>query len=271
MNSRLLSQLRSMGYRTGDWVLLRAFFLREIRNRYAESIGGGLWTLFHPLVLLGIYALVFRTIFQVRFPELGQHAFVEFVAVALWPWLAFQEGIQRGAQTIRAHAGLVKKVSFPNELLVVSTVSATFSVHLAGFAIVLSTLALFGGGLHFSGIPIVLVALSLLFVLTLAGALLCAALQVFIPDTEQFLGPFFMILFYATPILYPLSLVPGEVADFLGLNPLTYFVEPIRSALLQGQYKYGLGETLVWSATPFAYLAALRAFRRFAPYFEDFL
>ena len=84
MNSRLLSQLRSMGYRTGDWVLLRAFFLREIRNRYAESIGGGLWTLFHPLVLLGIYALVFRTIFQVRFPELGQHAFVEFVAVALW-------------------------------------------------------------------------------------------------------------------------------------------------------------------------------------------
>ena len=60
-----------------------------------------------PVLLLAIYGFVFRKVFKVGFPELGEHSFVAFVACALWPWMAFQEGVQRATHAIVGNAGLV--------------------------------------------------------------------------------------------------------------------------------------------------------------------
>ncbi len=76
--------------------LLQNLITREIRARYLGSVTGLFWALIQPLALLGIYAFVFSTIFQVRFPELGDHRFVSYVAVVLWPWQMFSDGMQRG-------------------------------------------------------------------------------------------------------------------------------------------------------------------------------
>lgn len=250
------------------WLFL-ALLEREIRNRYVGSLAGLFWALAHPLVLLGLYAVVFATIFRVQLP--GNQLFVSFVAVALWPWLAFQESVQRGAQAVRAHGSLVRKVAFPHELLVLSTVTATFVVHLLGFVVVLLVLGLAGVGLSSGGAAQVLLALAALFILALGGALALGALQVFVPDIEQFMGPAFMVLFYATPVLYPLSIAPDWLQAMLAWNPLRYLIEPIRDGLLGG----GAGPgwplwTLCLAAPPLA-VAALALFRRLSPHFEDFL
>lgn len=252
------------------WLLL-SFVTREVRSRYVGSLAGGAWVLVHPLVLLGIYALLFRSIFRVSFPELEQHPFVAFVAVGLWPWLMFQEGVQRGSQAIRANAALVRKVAFSHELLVVAAVGATFAVHLLGYALALLVLAGFGIGLSAAGLPLLAGLLLLLFCLTVAMALFLAALQVFVPDVEQFLGPVFALLFYATPILYPLSAVPEWLRTLMQLNPLLHFVEPIRQGLLFGGPSLHLETIAVWCAAPLLLLPALWFFRQLSPFFEDFL
>src|SRR4029453_16573496 len=74
--------------------LLRNFFLRELDNRYLGSVTGLAWALVHPLALLAVYHFVFTTVF--RTTGFAGQSFLAFVAVALWPWLAAQEALQRG-------------------------------------------------------------------------------------------------------------------------------------------------------------------------------
>lgn len=252
------------------WLLL-SFYRRELSSRYSGTLAGGLWALGQPVLMLAIYGFVFRKVFKIDFTELGEHSFTAFVACALWPWMAFQESLQRGTQAIVANAGLVRKISFPHELLVFASVAATFTVHLFGFVAVLAALALFGEPFHWLGLPVVAIAWLVLLALAVGLTLLSAAVQVFLRDIDHLLGPVLMIMFYVTPILYPLSQVPESMRGVLALNPLVHILEPLRAALLHGN-NAGIAVLLGWLALALLLLyAARRLFGRLAGSFEDFL
>jgi lipopolysaccharide transport system permease protein len=255
---------------THRW-LLASFLSRELRSRYAGSLGGVAWVVVHPLIQLAIYTLVFQSVFRVSYPELERHPFIAFVALGLWPWLAFQEGLMRGTLAIKANAGLVRKVAFAHELLVVAAVAAAFLVHLTGLGLAALVLALFGVELFGSGLPMVLGLMGLLFLLTLAAALITASLQVFIPDVEQVLGPVLALGFYVTPVLYPYSAVPDWLKLAMATNPLLHFIEPMRQALLAGRPETLAIAPWLWAVTPLMLIPALWFFRRLSPYFEDFV
>jgi lipopolysaccharide transport system permease protein len=251
--------------------LLGGFIDRELRGRYVGSLGGIAWVFVHPLILLAIYTMVFQVIFRVRLPELERYPFVAFAALGLWPWLAFQEGLQRATQAIKANAALVRKVAFQQELLVFAATLSAFVVHMTGYLLALALLSVFGIGIRWSGLPAVAALMASLFLFTLAAGLCLAALQVFIPDMEQILGPALAVLFYATPILYPLTAVPDWLRQAMAFNPLLHFVEPMRAALLDGAAVSPAGSPGVWLATPLLLVPALWFFRRLSPYFEDFI
>ncbi len=99
------------------WLFLN-LLTREIRNRYVGSASGLFWLVLHPMILLGLYAVVFSFIFKVKLPGLETEGFVTFVAIGLWPWLAFQEAVQRGATALTGNAALIKKAAFPREMVV---------------------------------------------------------------------------------------------------------------------------------------------------------
>jgi lipopolysaccharide transport system permease protein len=246
------------------------FFQREIRTRYIGSISGLLWALLHPLALLAIYAFVFTTIFRVKLPDLDGFSFVAFVAVALWPWLAFQEAAQRGALSVQNNAGLIKKVAFPNELLVLSSVCATYAVHMTGFILVLCVLTLMGNDFHLERLPLVALLLLMQLLFALAFTSILAALQVLLKDVEHFLLPLLMIWFYATPILYPISIVPEQFQEMMSLNPMAYFAERLRDVLMRGN---GLvfSDVLVSSGIVLFYIVGRWFFSRLEASFEDFL
>ena len=250
--------------------LLSNFVSREIRSRYLGSVTGLLWALIQPLALLAIYAFVFSTIFQIRFPELGGHRFLSFLAVALWPWQMLSDGIQRGMASIQANAGLIRKVAFPREILVYANVISVWLIHLAGYAAVLLVLVFMGEAITPGGSFLALLSLLSLLFITTALALVLAALQVFLRDVEHVIGPLLMIVFYATPILYPVSLVPANLQWVFQLNPLAYLVGRLRDALLHsGQLAFGDAWLLIGAAM--AFWAAVLFFRRLAVHFEDFL
>lgn len=251
--------------------LFVALLSRELRNRYVGASGGLLWALAHPLLLLGIYAFVFRTVFRVELPDLGPFPFVAFVAVALWPWMAFQEGLQRGTLSIQGNAALIKKVAFPQHLLVIAAVASAFVVHGAGFALVLLVLTGMGYPLHPAGLVTALAVLAALFLLATGIAMVLGALQVFFRDVEQILAPVMMVVFYATPILYPIAMIPDPLRDWLQLNPLAQLFEPLRTALFHGS-SAGAGVLAVALLVSLAVFAlAFLTFRRMAVHFEDFV
>jgi ABC-type polysaccharide/polyol phosphate export permease len=251
--------------------LFRRFLVREIKNRYLGSLSGYFWVLAQPLAQLALYSLVFTTIFRVRFPELEQHSFVEFVAIALWPWLAFQEGVQRAMVAISNNAGLIKKIALPHELLVYTAVGGSYAVHGVGFLLILGVLAASGSEIHLMALPAVFLLLSLLFLLTMGLALILATLQVFLRDIEHVFAPVLMLWFYASPILYPISLVPEPFRTLLLANPLSYFFDRLRALLMFGDWKFTEIDALVALGSLLVFGLGLGFFRRCAGRFEEFL
>ncbi len=259
---------RSLDAFARDRALLANFFRRELKTRYLGSIGVA-WALLHPLALLAVYHFVFTTV--LRAGGIAGTSFLLFVAVALWPWLAAQEAMQRAAVSIAGYAGLIRKVAFPHELIVYASVAGTLALQFVGYVLVLAVLALAGEPVHFSGM---LLAVPLWIVLGIAVsgiALLLAALQVFVRDVEHVLMPVLLILMYLTPILYPLTLVPESLRPWVAANPFAWLVGRLRDGLIDGNVALRWGDAVALAIALAIFAAGRAVFLRLSPHFEDFV
>lgn len=251
--------------------LFWGFLRRDIATRYSGTVLGGLWAFAQPILLLLIYGFVFRRVFKVSLPDLAPNSFVAYVACVLWPWLAFQEGVQRGTQAIVANGDLVRKIAFPSHLLVLAAVASSFVIHGVGYVAVLGALAWAGEPLAPAGGLVIPLAWLGLFLLAGGVALVLAALQVVLKDIDHVLAPVFMVLFYLSPILYPLSLVPPEFRFWMAFNPLLHVFEPLREALLRGHFDGVLALLPFIAGAAVVFMVGRWVFGRLAAQFEDFL
>ncbi len=265
-----MSSIRPRGLAGRKW-LLYELARREIFNRYAGSAGGLAWTILQPLAQLGIFAFVFSQVFRATVPpEYPGVTYTAFVAAALWPWIMFSEAVQRGMAAVVGNAGLIRKVALPSELFVYASVIACYAVHLAGFACVLVVLRLMGEKIHLAAIPVALLLMVPYMLLATCIGLTLGALQTLIKDVEHGTGLILTIVFYATPILYPLSIVPQAWRGALKWSPLAYLSERLREVLLNGPSMHS-DDAIVVLICVAVFAAGLWVFRRLAPYFEDFL
>ncbi len=252
-----------------DRALFANFYGRELRTRYLGSLSGFAWALVHPLALLAVYHFVFTSVF--RTTGFAGQSFLAFVAVALWPWLAAQEAVQRGTVSLGSYAGLIRKVAFPHELVVYASVAATLTLQLAGYLVVLLVLRAFGEPIHLEGLLLAIPLWVVLAAAVVGIALALASLQVFIRDVEHVLMPIMMILMYLTPILYPLTLVPVDLQPWVAANPFGWLVGRLRDALLDGHLALHTGDAIAVIVAALLLLAGRWMFRRLSPHFEDFL
>lgn len=267
-----LLQHSALGTAWRERGLLAALVKRDFMNRYTGSVAGVAWALLNPLVLLAIYALVFEVIFRVKVPNLSlEQPYVLFIAVVLWPWMAFQEGLNRATTAIVNHGALVKKVAFAHELIVYSTVLTSFMVHSLGYGVVLLMLQCLGMELHLKGLLMAGLMMPALMILACGLALMLSALQVFIRDVEQVLSQALMVIFYATPILFPMSLVPDTLARIMGMNPLAQVTEPLRNNWLGLAPFAWLDVAMAWTLALLCLAFGRWVFLRLSPYFEDIL
>ncbi|HET7730238.1 MAG TPA: ABC transporter permease [Usitatibacter sp.] len=270
----MMQHARSAGAILVPWShrwLLWSFTRREFLDRYTGSIAGAAWALAHPLALLAIYAFVFTAVFRVKLPEgASTVAYTSFVAVTLWPWLMFSDGLLRGMASVQGNAALIRKVAFPHRLVVFANVLASFAVHLLGYVLVLVTLRVLGEPVVLSGLPAAAVILAALLLVTIGIAAALAAIQVLVRDVAQLVGVLLTFLFYATPVLYPIALVPEGFRPWLLANPLTHLLERLREVLIQGS-GLAAGDAWMMLVALAVFAAGLWVFERLSPFFEDFL
>lgn len=249
--------------------LFKNFFRRELTVRYLGSGTGFAWALLHPLALLAVYHFVFTLVF--RAGSFQGASFLLFVAAALWPWLAAQEGLQRATVSLAGYAGLIRKVAFPHELVVYASVTATLILQFAGYVAVLVVLGLFGEPIHFSGLLLVVPLWLVMATAVIGLALFFSALQVFVRDVEHVLMPVLMIMMYLTPILYPLTLVPETLRGYVAANPFSWLVGRLRDCLLAGDLALQWGDAVALAVAVAMLLSGRWFFRRLSPHFEDFV
>jgi len=249
--------------------LLSELLRRDLAARYAGSFGGPLWAVLNPAVVCAVYAFVFAGILKLPPPAGFRGGYVEFLLAGLLPWLGVQEAIMRATTSVSDQAHLVKKLRFPIELLVASSVGAALVIQMVGLALLTAFLLVSGRGAVRPGIFLAALAFELLL---LAGpALVLASLNVFFRDIAQLLPPVLMIAFWFTPILYTESAMPGFAARLLALNPLRDLVALFRSSLFASPPP-PFGRVAAWSAVLLVVgLLGVRLFRRCRPSFADLL
>lgn len=251
--------------------LARHFAVREIRERFLGSVSGAAWAFLQPVAQLLILLFVFGTILKVRLPGADPKAFLPFLVVGLWPWVAFSEGLNRALGAIPERAALISKVVLPRSVLVLAPVLASFALHAAGYVAVLAVIAAAGYPVDPAGMIVAVPLWLLLGMFTFGLGLIFATLNVFLRDTAQVVPQIVTLWFYLTPIFYPMSIMPAAVQRWSSLNPLTAFVELFRHALLGTATATGVYALSAVLATAIVLLAGIWMFRRAARHFEDFL
>lgn len=216
--------------------LLHDFVHRDILGRFAGSFGGALWTLITPIVTILVFMFIFSTVLRIRVSEFetGTDSFFIYFLSGYFPWLIFSESLNRSVNILIENANLITKVSFPVELLPAGTVISSFLINGIGMVLFYGYLILTGYlEITWILVPLVIIPLHILFISGISYIL--AALCVFIRDMRDILGLILMVWFYATPIIYPVSMVPESFSAIINLNPMVWFLELYRGATLMHQ------------------------------------
>jgi len=250
--------------------LLKNLIVRDLKHRYVGSIGGFLWSVIHPVVLLVSYTFIFGVIFRMNMgPEFGTNSFAIFVLCGLLPWMLFSDTIVRNCSVISDNAPLITKTVIPAEMLPIAITISNLIHHLIGVGILLAVMTVFYT-VHVSALWIVLYMVMLLMLAQGLGWIV-AGLHVFVRDTIQALQIVMLLWFYFTPVLYTMELVPENLRGVARLNPMALIVTGYRNALLDLTQPSGGQIAVVLAASVAVFIVGALFFRQTKPVFPDVL
>lgn len=239
----------SFGELLGSRELLVNLTRRELRARYKRSILGFAWSLLNPLLMMGVFTLVFGTIFEAPVDD-----FPLFFLAGYLPWSFYQASAMVATGCVVGNAALITKVYFPRALLPLS-VTLSQLVHL-GLALLVYFVVLLVVGYNFVPyLPVLVLGVVLLTLFTTGVSMFLAALNTILRDIQEFVPVLFLLWFYATPVVYPLDLVPNDrLRLVLELNPLTSYITVIRDSLynLQIPSWTNIGLAAAWAVVSLA-------------------
>jgi len=201
---------------------------RDVKVRYKQTAIGTAWVILQPLVTMLIFTLIFGIL--VRVPSEGLPYSV-FVYTALVPWSFFSEAVSRGGLSLVANRNLISKVYFPRLAIPISSVMTPAIDFVLSFIILLGLIA------WFSVKPTWAIAtLPLFFLFTaitaLAVSLWFSALNVKYRDVGYAIPFVIQVWMFASPIVYPIAIIPERWRLIYSINPLVGVVEGFRWALL---------------------------------------
>lgn len=212
--------------------LLWMWTLRNMKVRYKQSFLGGAWAILQPLSLMVVFTVVFS--FFVQMPSDGI-PYPVFSYVALLPWTFFTTSVSFGVPSLVNNMNLVTKIYFPREILPLASVAAAFVDFGAAAVVFVGMMLLYRIPLTLTLLAVPLL-LALQILLTLGVVLLASAINVFYRDVRFIVPLALQLWLYASPVIYPVSLVPQRVRWLYQLNPMVGIIDGYRQAVVSGRW-----------------------------------
>lgn len=208
--------------------LLKTSVRKDIRGRYKGSFLGILWSFINPLLQVLVYYIVFPILMRGTIPN-----YVVYLICGLLPWTYFQSSIMAATGCIKANSGIIKKVYFPRQILVLSQVLSGLINFFISVPIILVFCLLFQIPLtwHMLWIPVIAVIEALLIY---GLSLILSAINVYVQDVEYIIQFVLNMMFYGTPIIYTLDMLSGQslLSSLVSLNPMTILVNAYRTCIM---------------------------------------
>lgn len=206
--------------------LLSELVARDIKIKYRRSVLGVLWTLLNPLCMMIILSIVFSNIFKFDVEN-----FPLYVLSGQVIFNFFNDATTSSMTSIISSASLIKKVYVPKYLFVLSRIVSSFINLMAAFTALLLVMVATRTELHWTAF-LSFIPLAMVVVFSLGVGLILAALTVKFRDIMHLYSVFTTGLMYLTPVIYPMSILPGKIKIIVMLNPLTNYLIMFRDLML---------------------------------------
>jgi lipopolysaccharide transport system permease protein len=222
-----VSNLRELfQYRALVWALTT----RELKGRYRGSVLGFFWTLLNPLLLMGVYALVFSVFVRQAVPH-----YTYFMFVGLLPWLWFANSMAAGTTSLSGKRDLLTRVKFPPQVLPAVTILSELCYYLLAFPLMVG-LGLLSGMIPGPVALLLPLVILLQALFTFAVVLMTSAFNVFYRDLQHVLGNILTLWFFLAPVVYPATSIPERYRPLVvGADPMAVFITSYQSLFYYGR------------------------------------
>jgi ABC-type polysaccharide/polyol phosphate export permease len=202
---------------------------QQLILRYRRTVLGYFWTLINPLLMMGVMAIVFSTLFKSDLKN-----FTIFLFAGMIPWTFFSSVVSQSGSAFINNEGLIKKIYLPKMLFPLSIAFALLIDSVLSFVALATIILCVGGNLSWS-LFFLPVAYLLIFMFSVGIGLITSVATVFFRDLQHVILIAMQGLFYLTPVLYKYDALAGKVAWLVDLNPVVPFIELFRSPLYLGK------------------------------------
>ncbi|OGL41236.1 MAG: hypothetical protein A3C43_03665 [Candidatus Schekmanbacteria bacterium RIFCSPHIGHO2_02_FULL_38_11] len=202
---------------------------KDLKVRYKTAALGFLWAILNPLLMMIVLTVIFSIFFRIKTDQ----PYSVFVLTGLIPWAFFNLSLSSCTNSIVDNSNLIKKVYFPREIIPISIVTANLINFFFSIIILFLFLLFFKIRLTYMVLFLpVTIALQVLF--TIGISLLTSSLNVYYRDIRYIVEAALLMWFYATPVFYPVTMVPERLKTYYFLNPMAGIITSYRRVLLEG-------------------------------------
>lgn len=206
--------------------LIKKIAISDFKLRYKNTILGFFWSLLEPLLMLVVLYVVFTNLMRM---SVEHYQLFLLMGIVSWDFLA--KGTGMSLNCILGKPGLVKHVYFPREVLVISSCITALMMAMTEFLVFAIFMIVFGviPGLTAIYFPLILL---IEFILILGLSFGLGALNVYYRDVQYIWAVVLQAGFFASPIIYPMSILPPKVASLIMLNPMTRIIGMFRDSVI---------------------------------------
>ncbi|MBD2139538.1 ABC transporter permease [Anabaena sp. FACHB-1237] len=225
------------------WELLQVLVSRNLKVRYRGSFLGVYWSLLNPLIMTGLYTAIFGATFASYYGN----SIMNYVLAALTGLLVinfFSSSTSQALSSVVGNGALLNKIQLPVSVFPVSMIAANIFQFSVGALPLLAIMTLINSKSLVNVLALIFPFLALILVSTGIGFLV-SALYVFFRDLPYFYELIVFVIWISSPIFYPAAIVPKQVKQFLGINPLSPIIESLRQITLSGSTP---DLNLIWGA-----------------------
>ena len=245
------------------WVLTRTDF----RARYRSQALGILWSLLNPLVMMGLISIVFTHVF--RSTEKFFPVFL-LIGLVIWQWVTGAMNAVTGVFV--ANADIIKRTIFARQLLPISTI-LSYGLHFCMESLVIVLfIPIFPGAFRLTpALLLVPVFIGLLILLLSGAALAVSVLNVIYRDVAYMVTTLLLLLYWLTPVFYPMDVIPYPFRTWLQCNPIAGILTGLRRAIMHGEAPTLLGWAGIVVPTAVMLLVGWRIYRHYEHMVLDFV
>ena len=212
--------------------LLFAWTGRNIRGRYQQSALGWLWAIIQPAAAVIIFTLIFTRIVPI---DTGDTPYIIFSYVAVVPWTFLSTSLTDMSASLVANMNLIKKIYFPREAIPIAAMLARLMDFGVAAALIIILMIIYEMPLYLPGLLFLPLILAIQMTLLLGLGMGLSALNVFYRDVQSVLTLVIQIWFYASPIIYPVTMIPEKFRTLYFLNPMAGILESYRDVLIHAR------------------------------------